>query len=251
MLKSVRHAALLLALGLAPHPAAAIVGESVDGQAYAPQMVMVLTTSNKGAGICSAVVITQQSLLSAGHCVAAAKDTLMLPRREGVPDTFEPVKGIAIHPQYKQQAFRTREKSVDLALIRLERPLPQSYVPARLSTRSHVIAGELFDLVGFGLTKENDGKTSGRLLSAKMAARDPTAKLLLWIVDPKKRGTGACTGDSGGGIFAPLTNELIATTVWSEGEGKAHCGSLTQGVLVASQRDWIEQTLRKWGDALP
>lgn len=251
MLKSVRHAALLLALGIAPHPAAAIVGESVEERAHAPQMVMVLTKGSRNAGFCSAVVITQQALLTAGHCVAALDDTVVFLRRAGEPDGFQPIDAITKHPLYRPQALQTREKTVDLAIIRLKAPLPSFYVPARLSTRDTMKVGESFDLVGFGLTKENQGQTGGQLRAAKIATRQPLSKLLLWAEDPKQRGTGACTGDSGGGIFAPSSHELIATTVWSAGNGKTHCGSLTQGVLVASQRDWIEQTLRKWGDALP
>mgnify|MGYP006272601567 CR=1 FL=1 len=251
MLTKMRHAAFALALSLAPHPASAIVGESVDGAARAQQLVMVLTKGNKSGGFCSAVVITQHVLLTAGHCAAEPDDTVVFLRRANEADGFTPVASVAIHPLYRPQALQTREKTVDLALIRLKAPLPSFYAPARLSTRDTMAVGETFDLVGFGLTKENEGKTGGQLRVAKIATRQPLSKLLLWAEDPKQRGTGACTGDSGGGIFAPSSHELIATTVWSAGNGKTHCGSLTQGVLVSSQRDWIEQTLRKWGEALP
>ena len=251
MLTSLRPTALLLALSLAPHPAAAIVGESMEGQTYAPQMVMLQTKGSKASGFCSGVVITQQVLLTAGHCVAAIDDTVVFLRRKGETDVFQPVGAIATHPQYRPQALQTREKTVDLALIRLQTPLPGFYKPARLSKRDTMAVGEAFDLVGFGLTKENQGQTGGQLRTAKVTTRQPLSKLLLWAEDPKQSGTGACTGDSGGGIFAPSTGELMATTVWSAGNGKTHCGTLTQGVLVSSQRDWIEQTLRKWGDALP
>ncbi len=242
---------LLLALSLPPQPATAIVGESVEERVRAPQMVMILTKGGRSSGFCSAVAVTQQTLLTAGHCVAALEDTVVFLRRAGEADSFQPLEAITTHPLYRPQALQTREKTVDLALIRLKAPLPDFYAPARLSRRDMMTAGESFDLVGFGLTKEGQGQTGGQLRMGKIATRQPVSKLLLWAEDPKQRGTGACTGDSGGGIFAPSSSELIATTVWSAGTGKTHCGSLTQGVLVSSQRDWIEQNLRKWNDRLP
>lgn len=244
-----KFAALLLAL--LPCPAAAIVGDSTPETARAAQMVMVLTKAPRVSGFCSAVVVTQQTLLTAGHCVAGLADTVGFLRRAGEQGSFAPVQNIATHPLYKPQALQTREKTVDLALIRLKEPLAASYVPAQLSRRDTMTIGESFDLVGFGLSKEGLGETGGQLRSAKIATRQPLSKLLLWADDPKRRGTGACTGDSGGGIFLSGSTELIATTVWSAGNGKTHCGTLTQGVLVSSQRDWIEQVLRKWQEQLP
>lgn len=244
-----KFAALILAL--LPCPAAAIVGEAAPETMRSAQMVMVLTKAPRVSGFCSAVVITQRVLLTAGHCVAALDDTVGFLRHAGEQGTFAPVQSISAHPLYKPQALQTREKTVDLALIRLKEPLPASYAPAQLSKRDAMTVGESFDLVGFGLTKEGRGETGGQLRSAKISTRQPLSKLLLWAEDPKQRGTGACTGDSGGGIFMSGSTELIATTVWSAGNGKTHCGTLTQGVLVSSQRDWIEQVLRNWQEQLP
>jgi len=39
----------------------------------------------------------------------------------------------------------------------------------------------------------------------------------------------------------------VAITSWSAGEGKSHCGKLTQAALIAPQRAWIERVLRGWG----
>ena len=58
-------------------------------------------------------------------------------------------------------------------------------------------------------------------------------------------GSGACTGDSGGPVLDPA-GTLGAITAWAEGTGKARCGALTQGVLVAPQRGWIEGVLAGW-----
>jgi hypothetical protein len=43
------------------------------------------------------------------------------------------------------------------------------------------------------------------------------------------------------------TGTLIAVIAFAEGKGTSRCGKLTQGVLVAPQRPFIDSTLSKWG----
>ena len=40
---------------------------------------------------------------------------------------------------------------------------------------------------------------------------------------------------------------VAAVTSWAKGDGRAACGAMTQGVLVAPQRAWIDATLARWG----
>ena len=61
-----------------------------------------------------------------------------------------------------------------------------------------------------------------------------------------KAGSGACSGDSGGPIFG-ADSSVVALTVWAEGAGKAGCGALTQGLLIAPQRGWIDGVMKSWG----
>jgi hypothetical protein len=68
------------------------------------------------------------------------------------------------------------------------------------------------------------------------------SRILLW-----SRGTGAvgaCQGDSGGPMASG--EAVVAITSWSTAAQGQGCGGLTQGILVAPQRAWIDQTLAGW-----
>ena len=56
-----------------------------------------------------------------------------------------------------------------------------------------------------------------------------------------------CTGDSGGPIYAQ-SGTVAALSAWADGDARHFCGDLTQGVLVAPQRGWIDSVLRGWGE---
>jgi secreted trypsin-like serine protease len=77
-------------------------------------------------------------------------------------------------------------------------------------------------------------------------------KVLLWAADPvgagKRAGPGACQGDSGGPMVGRDGDGVVAVTSWSTGPSGKSCGLLSQGVLVAPQRRWIDGTLAGWGE---
>jgi hypothetical protein len=239
-------AALFLGACLTSGPSQALVGESETNGPMAPHAVMVLTSGAKGGGFCTGVVIGRELVLTAAHCVAGLGKTMVFFKQTDAP-VFLPPAAIAVHPGYKADAPRTRERSIDLALIRTNAPLPEALTPARLDDRTNIAQGALFGISGFGLTREGQGTSGGVLHWGKLRARAPLSSILLWAEDPRARGFGACEGDSGGPVFNLETNALIAITSWSEGEGKTHCGKLTQAALIAPQRAWIDGVLRGWG----
>jgi hypothetical protein len=240
-------AVLALAACLAGTTSHALVGASSEGGPMAQHVVMVLASRTSGAGFCTGVVIARDVVLTAAHCVAAIKTTRIYFKNDDLPVFLEP-KAMATHPQYRAQAPKTRERSIDLALIHTSAQLPEPFKPTLIDERApHV--GDAFGIAGFGLTREGDGKSAGVLRWAELRTRAPLSSILLWAEDPKGQGFGACEGDSGGPVFALDTNALFAITSWSEGEGGAHCGKLTQAALIAPQRAWIDGVLRGWGVA--
>jgi secreted trypsin-like serine protease len=227
----------------------ALVGTSELAPELTPYVVMVLKRSQSAAGFCSGVVLTKDVILTAAHCAADPADTRIHFRNEHGEPVLINVAAILKHPGYRADAVRSRQVSIDLALVRLAEPLPARFSPMTLAEPNNLKIGQDFRIAGFGVTKEGVGATSGTLRTGRIAARAPLSSILLWAEDPQRNGTGACTGDSGGPILAPDQPILIAITDWAEGTGKQKCGGLTQGALIAPQRYWIESVLASWDRA--
>ena len=217
----------------------------------APQLsassVMVL--GSKGS-FCSAVVLRPEIIITAAHCVTGSSDYRVHWRNDDGSPVLRDIKTIAIHPGFAKDAERKRQRSIDLALIRLAEPLPPRFHTATISSLMPR-AGERLTVAGFGIGTENDPTTSGVFRASTMNVIEPygPSSILVWLTDPSASpnalGTGACTGDSGGPIFDP-TGKVIAIIVYAEGRGQAKCGALTQGLLLAPQRNFIDATLKKW-----
>lgn len=228
-------------------PALAIVKGQPE-TTLASQAIMVL--GSKGS-FCSAVILNRTTLLTAAHCVTGSQDYRVHWRdRDGLPVLHEP-KAIAIHPGYSKAAEKNRKRSIDLALIQLKEPLPASFRAATLSSTVPK-NGDTLVVAGYGLSTEHDARTGGVFRAAHLQTIEPygPSSILVWLTDPatgrSQSGSGACTGDSGGPIV-DASGALVAITIYAEGAGKAQCGALTQGLLVAPQRSFIDATLKRWG----
>jgi secreted trypsin-like serine protease len=248
MTKNLSFALFLTALAVMTNgPAFALVGASAPGGALASAVVMVLNRWAGGAGFCSGIVIAQNIVLTAAHCLAAPKDMRIHFRDESGQPVLMDIEASAVHPLYRAEAQKTRERSIDLALLRTALPLPARFHAARLDDGTAIAIGSRFRVAGFGVTQEGAGTSAGELRVGLIEARAPRSPILLWGGDPAHAGTGACTGDSGAPIFAATSDIVVAVVDWATGTGPRHCGDVTQAALVAPQRGWIASVLRGWG----
>jgi hypothetical protein len=255
----------LAVLACAAQPAGAIVGGS-EGGPLAGATLMVL--SDRG-GVCTGIVLERDVVLTAGHCVSGVGQVRIHWRTVGEPVLREPA-AIVPHPGFNEQAVAQRKPSIDLALIRLKEPLPDSFAAANLLSGTQPRAGQPIVVGGYGVAREGDARSTGTFRSATLAVTEPygPGKLVLWASNAAPGGTssdaargassdiargassdiarGACTGDSGG-VLARSDDAIAAVTTWASGSGKAKCGNVTQGILVAPQRSWIDVTLKSWG----
>jgi hypothetical protein len=239
-------AALLAAASVAivslilPNGAGAIVGKSANGAKWQNHVVMVLSRSGSRAGFCSGVVLSRRIILTAAHCVANVSDTrVYLP---GQP--LLPLSRIAKHPDFHADAPRTRSRSIDLALVEITEPLPAEFAAPAFAGARRYEAGTAFEIAGFGVSREEDAKTSGALRMGHVALRAPLSSVLLWLDNPQHE-TGACTGDSGGPVFT-ADGKLAAIIAFAEGLGSRRCGRLTQAVLIAPHLRWIQRVIAGW-----
>ena len=233
----------VLALALAPAAAGAVIGGAEGERATARSSVMVL--SSRG-GVCTAVLVAPDILLTAAHCAAGASEyRIHYKDAAGTPVLIAPA-AVKLHPGFSPGAEKTRRKSVDLALVRAPAPLPGTFAPATLSSGG-AGAGAQVTVSGYGVAREGDGRSSGTFRSAALSVVEPygPGKILLWASDRHGR-AGACQGDSGGPV-TEASGAVLAITSWASGPAGRACGALTQAVLVGPQRAWIDAILSQWG----
>ncbi len=231
-------------------PASAVVGGR-DGGPEAGSTLMVL---NARGGVCTGIVLSRRAILTAAHCADGRTDLRIHWREGGEPVLIEPA-AITLHPEFNAKAVAARQRSIDLALVRLAAPLPARFSAASLVDGPLPRAGTAIILAGYGVSREGEAKTTGTYRSAALATVEPygPGRILIWASDPagggKRPAAGACQGDSGGPIL-DSEGGIVAVTSWSTGPTGKQCGLLSQGVLVAPQRGWIDRTLSGWGESV-
>ena len=232
-------AALALAAGW-PGAAAAVVGGTEDTGPLSRSTVMVL--SSKG-GVCSALVVARDVVLTAAHCVSGAPEHLVHFRAEsGEPVLIRPADKVR-HPGFDPKAVQARRPSVDLALVRVMGRLPDRLEPATL-TAAPAPSGATATLGGYGVLREGDARSTGTFRSASLQVVEPygPSRLLVWLRGER---AGACLGDSGGPVAAG--EAVFAVASWAKGSGTRACGETSQGVLIGPQRAWLDEVLAGWG----
>ena len=119
-------------LAVCAAPALAVVGPSQTDGRFAAQAIMVLKSEGGRAGFCSGVVVAPDAVLTAAHCASNKANMRVHFRDLANKLVLIEVVDVAIHPGFRADAQKTRERTVDLALVRSARPLP---APNRTSRR--------------------------------------------------------------------------------------------------------------------
>jgi hypothetical protein len=206
---------------------------------------MVLTRGPEGSGFCTGVVLAPRIVLTAAHCLRDAADTLVHFRDGAGEPVLVPVAKTAVNPLYRADAVRRRIISIDLGLLETATPLPATFRAADLADRAPSL-GEDATVVGFGIAREGEPKTGGALRAASLRVSEPVSRILLWAEGSGRTGAGACSGDSGGPVFAEDGRTVLAIVAWTSGAKGRKCGAITQGPLVAPARVWVESVLALW-----
>lgn len=235
-------AACLFWIAACTAPAHAVVGGVPENGPLGASAIMLLASNG---GMCSAVVLAEDVVLTAAHCVTSAAEHRAHWRDDAGAPVLAEIAEILVHPGYDAGAIAGRRRSIDLAAVRLAAPLPGRFRPATL-TASAASNGTGIDLLGWGIEREGDaGRLSaGTLRRARLSVVEPygPSGILVWL---SGGGAGACEGDSGGPIARG--DAVFAVTSWARGENGAACGAVTQGVLLGPQRAFVDGALARWG----
>jgi secreted trypsin-like serine protease len=225
---------------------ASIVGRTGAGA----HIVMIIGTRGN---ICTGTALAPDLVLTAGHCVApVATYRVLLDKPPGMA-----IHSIAVHPRYSPKDYASGRVTADVALLKLERPLPADIVPARLAPNTAVKPGDRFIVAGFGVTLAHSDNGVGTARQAALVATGRPGNLQIRLVDPatrdRRRGLGACIGDSGGPAFTVRggIHAVIGVVSWSTGPALSDgCGGLTGVTPLELYRGWVIEQATKFGSPL-
>ena len=200
------------------------------------QRYTVVIASQKGR--CSGVLLAQDIVLTAGHCIQPG-EKLQVGGTIGGGDQplqaflFSPVDQVVVHPLYKPNDAG----SPDLAMLKLAKPLPDRFIPATLNARGLSVGDDLI-AAGFGKTAARDSKPGVVLRMVLLRVSDSVRGwVMLASVGDDASGGGA--GDSGGPVFSYRgMHSLVAIIV-------AVSPTRTKAVALSAHYDWIKETMAK------
>ncbi len=215
-------------------PAVAIVGDAPPAE-WTMVRPTVMVRSQRGA--CSGIVVAQNLVLTAAHCVTAVADYFIVGYIAGLtgarPFRLAEVATIVLHPQYSP-ATGAR---ADIALLKLTKPLPTDFVSVFL-TPHYVRAGDRVIVVGYGLGKQNDHQSVGIPRMAMLVVTHSNANQFT-LKDQNGDKISGCGGDSGAPVFAARRVYALVGVVSGGG-----CGTETLATAFAGHRTWLIETAR-------
>jgi len=245
-------AALLGAVaGQLPTPAAAVINGATTRDPDGARSFVVRIESTEGE-ICSGTLIGPDLVLSAAHCVMRPAGYTVIGVDRGFRQHRIPVIATTMHPDFVPGTTPEEQPGVDLALLKLERPLGGDFVPLDPRGAGSISNGEAVDIAGFGVVAENR-RGSARILRLAHLVSIGSLQVAnrVTVVTDRRRmaetsGAGACLGDSGGPILTggPGGYRIVGVVSWSsgalqQGARRTACGGFTAVTPVAEHAGWI------------
>lgn len=227
--------AILLAHAFSPGVANALIGADIADRTV--QRYTVVIASQKGR--CSGVVMAQDIVLTAAHCIQPGEKFQIGGNIGGGYQTLPPtllgdVDQIVVHPLYKP----TDSGSPDLAMLKLTKPLPDRFIAATLNARGLSVGDDLI-AAGFGKTAERDSKAG---ITLRMVLLRVTDSVRGWVMlaSVGEDASGGGAGDSGGPMFSYRggMHSLVGIIV-------AVSPTRTKAVALSAHYDWIKETMAK------
>jgi secreted trypsin-like serine protease len=216
----------------------------------------VVSVENSLGELCSGAVIAPDLVLTAAHCVidpaayrVVAVDRAFKRQRMGIA-------AVVMHPTFVGGTTPRTQPGIDLAILRLERPLGPDFLPLDPNLTGAVDVGDEATIAGFGVLNERRRQSAHTLRHVNLVSLGPleTANRVLILADRKRLaetgGAGACRGDSGGPVIAASADGylLYGIVSWSSGamrtRTRSACGGLTAFTPVAEHLGWIRQAVR-------
>lgn len=227
-----------------------IGGQDVaDSDTLMKSTVGLILLMGDSQAICTGSLVSENVVLTAAHCVVGIDGAVVVYgadlEKAAKDKKYLKVTNVFVHPSYSEAA---KKDSHDIALVRFEGKLPDSYAPtALLSDTSLLSKGLQVTLAGYGASSEENGDLSGSAVLRKTTvplANPQFSKTEMSF--SSSSGSGACHGDSGGPAFATVKGQTVLVGVTSrttDPKGGCHKDSIYTNV--APYKDMIEKMAAK------
>lgn len=188
-------------------------------------------------GRCTGVVLTQNIVLTAAHCIVPGEKLWVGDHAGGgsqtVPSRLSAVDETVPHPLYS----RKDTGSPDLAMLRLATPLPDRFLPATLSSR-HLAEGDNLIAAGYGKASAEETRSP---LVLRMVLLRVTNAFRGWAIltSVGEDRAGGAPGDSGGPLFSYRGMHSLVGLIVSISDKR------TRAVALAAHYSWIKETQAK------
>ncbi|XP_055627320.1 brachyurin-like [Toxorhynchites rutilus septentrionalis] len=225
------------------NPSTMVVGgeEAFPGQF--PYKVAVLSEFSNGIGLCGGSILSENSILTAAHCVSLQENAIggtIVMGAHNLTDSSEPSQvrirftreEICVHPDWNMNLLRN-----DVAIIRLKNNIQFTDRIQKINLpppTTESFAGQTGTVSGFGVFSDAERVASEvpRFVSNPVMANPACNIRFFGVIQPEHicksgaGGRGACSGDSGG----PMTTTYNGRHV--------QIGVVSFGLALGCERGW-------------
>ncbi len=203
---------------------------------------------------CGGTVIDSRHVITAAHCVKA-KDGLQWDRIELITGDYS-LKSETLIKRTAHQAIchagHDQYLANDIAIIKLDQPLPKEIVPAKIDDfrRPTVRPGGIALAAGWPVTGPKAGQTY--LQKVPLSIKDVEWPGFITVTSPTGQMEGVCQGESGGPLLSTTNGYQSIAGVLSgiepgtnnyEGEPCMKAGYDMYYTPIAAYRDWIDNVI--------